>query len=745
MTYACCMDIEHISIALTEYHDGDLLGLSDIIDEMAVLRKQLSFHPLAIILSRGLYGHLQDCFRTGSLLRRDFLAETLDRLRFLIKQTPETLITLKPDLQAIAREWRQRYVDLLPEATLNPTAKSTGTQIADPVEAPISAPSGLPLPKPSLNASANPFAQEETFKIFLLDAQERLANAQALCINLEQNPNDDQTCQELFRIFHTFKGECGFFKLATLGELAHSYENLLDLVRRHEVEVDSALVDLLLRGIDRFQILINALSNQDVVLHNNIELDDLERDIDAIRLKVHQPIGDKLVAAGAITEIDKMTILQRQKDTVYDKFFGEVAIEKKLTTADEIEQALKQPSSKTKSSIEAKFPQTFGNNDQYIKVQANQINYLVDMVGELIIAQNQLDSKDPAIQPLRKITKEIQAAALKLRTTKLKAVSFRVQRALRDLAQQLAKPIQFESRGDDLEIDRNLVEGLTEPLLHMIRNAVHHGIETAEQRQAKGKALEGRVILEAKRLGNSIVISIEDDGKGLSRSAILAKAIALGMVSKERESSITDHEVWDLIFRPGFSTADSVDQISGRGVGMDIVNSFVQANRGRIEIQTEADAFTRINLYFPISTAIIDGMITGVADLTLILPVSQVIESLNFQQFETFQVNGKIDVVNLRGTILPIIDLGIFFDRGPCQNKQCIGVVIENSVRKRFIFLVDRLIGKREVVIKSLGSRFKDLKAINSGTVLAGGLIGYIIDTEHIIQASGIQIEAEGE
>ena len=277
----------------------------------------------------------------------------------------------------------------------------------------------------------------------------------------------------------------------------------------------------------------------------------------------------------------------------------------------------------------------------------------------------------------------------------------------------------------------------------MVRNAVHHGIESADERLAQGKAPEGTVLFEAQRKGNTIVIGVEDDGHGLDRPAILRKAVEQGLVDPERCQSMNDKEVWDLIFRPGFSTAETVNQISGRGVGMDIVRAFVTANRGRIEVLTEPAKFTRINLHFPISTAIIDGMIAQVCGVYTIMPVNQVVESLNFNQTTCYRVNERIDVIDLRGSILPVIDLALFFELGRGRAERRVGVVIEDSYQKRYVFLVDQILGKREVVLKPLGSRFRHLKAISSGTVLTGGRIGYVIDPEYIIQESGARAGME--
>lgn len=711
------MCLEQFGLSCIEYSDGDMVALSGLIDQLEMMRSECAHHAVGDALWSGLHNHLGNCLAGGQPVNREFIAATVDRLRLIQRQTPEALKGMEDELQADFVEWRSRFA---------PCLRLEADKASD-----ASVPGG----------AENPFAREEVFKVFLLDARERLTTAQESCIALEEHPGDEKAIQELFRIFHTFKGECGFFKLASIAELAHAYENLLDMVRNKTVPVGDYLVEVLLHGIDRFQLLIDRLSRREVVIHDDIDLDDIKSEIDAIQSQNHQPIGQKLVAAGLITETEKLEILQKQKETSFTKTFGEVAVEKRLVDSRDIEAVV--VAAPADASLRHAGTGGNGAGDQYIKVQAAQINNLVDMIGELIIAQNQVDSRDPAWQSLRKITREIQLSALKLRTTKLKMVALSAHRAVRDVSHQLGKSVNFHSTGDELEVDRDLVEGLGEPLLHMVRNAVHHGIEPAAERAASGKKAEGTVVFDAQRKGNTIIISVEDDGHGLDRPAILRKAVEQGLVDQDRCHAMNDKEVWDLIFRPGFSTAETVSQISGRGVGMDIVRNFVTANRGRIEVLTEPAKFTRINLHFPISTAIIDGMIAMVGSVSVILPVNQVVESLNFSQADCYRVNERIEVINLRGAILPVIDLGRFFDQDCTVPERRVGVVIEDSYQKRYVFLVDQILGKREVVLKSLGSGFKYLKAISSGTVLTGGRIGYVIDPEYIIQESGARASME--
>jgi two-component system, chemotaxis family, sensor kinase CheA len=277
------------------------------------------------------------------------------------------------------------------------------------------------------------------------------------------------------------------------------------------------------------------------------------------------------------------------------------------------------------------------------------------------------------------------------------------------------------------------VEDLNEPLMHLVRNSASHGIESPEERIAAGKSPTGTVTFIAERKGNSITIGIEDDGRGLDRVAILKKAVETGLVESGKAETMGDKEVFDLIFRPGFSTSKEVGLISGRGVGMDIVRNFALARRGRVEIQTERGKYTRTLLLFPVSTAIIDAMIVTIADLTLAIPVQNIVEAFSLAGMARHRVGTDTDVIDLRGAVLPVIDLDRYFSRQESETSRSMGIVVEDAFGKRYVLTVAKILGKRETVIKSLGSLLKNLKAVSSGTVLSGGTVGYIVDVERII------------
>ncbi len=492
-----------------------------------------------------------------------------------------------------------------------------------------------------------------------------------------------------------------------------------------------------------------ALKNGDIVVFNQIRIDDFVENIHQQIHKVRISIGEILRDEGKLTNGDVAKILQEQKESSFTKKFGEIAIEDHLITEEDIEESIK----KQKEHYMSQDKKT-QKVDSIIKVKASRINYLVDTIGELLIAENQLDEKDKNVVQLRKITKEIQAAAMQLRTVKVKNLFINMKRVVRDMAMKLKKNVVTETIGEELEIDRNLVEILDEPLIHILRNSVHHGIEEEKERIEKNKNKIAKIILKAERRGNNIVISAKDDGKGLDRDRILEKAISRNLITREKAKTLSKNEIFDLVFVSGLSTAKEVDRVSGRGVGMGIVKSAVTSSRGNVEIRSEKDQFTEITLIFPLSMAIIDGMIVKTEDTHFVIPATNIIESLKIEKNMIYTIENKTSVIDLRQEIIPVIQLRDFFDIQNTFNQvethnhvethgyaslradaRLLAVIVENR-EKKFAFVVNEIIAKKEIVIKPLNNKFKKLKGISSGTILQGGKIGFIIDVEEIVSTT---------
>lgn len=570
----------------------------------------------------------------------------------------------------------------------------------------------------------------EPLEIFIVEAIEKMSDAQNIILDLEGDLTNKEKINELFRIFHTIKGECGFLKIATLGELAHNIENILDLVRDNKVTLNVKIIDKLLQGIDLSKEIISRLKEGKIVIFNDILINDYIDSIKDITKNYQTSIGEVLIENDKLTQNEVNNILEEQKLSVYTKKFGEIAMERSYLNKNDIEDGLAKQHQAIKEEEQSKKTK---KNDQIIKVRASKINYIVDMIGELLIVQSQISDHSPAFSQIKKITRTLQYSAMQLRTEQIKILFNNSKRVIRDISQKLGKPINVEFVGEELEVDRNLIENLEEPIMHLIRNAISHGIESVEDRIKKNKNREGKITLEAERRGNKIIISVTDDGSGLNKEKILKKALSKKIIKKESIENMTDEEIYNLIFIEGFSTVENIDYVSGRGVGMDIVKSTVASLKGIVEVNTQKDCFSRFSMIFPLNTAIIDGMIVKLGNNLLIVPVTSIVTLLKVKKEAAYRVINNIDVIKLREETIPVVYLNEYFEMGKIERKDLIGIIVENIDKKKYFFCVDEILVKREVVIKSLGKRFNNLKGISSGAVLSEGRIGLVLDIDQII------------
>lgn len=745
--------LENLSFNVLDFNEGDLMLYGEILDSLeeleTLLRKRSG--------ERKLVSALKDITKTAMAtdLNHDLqqiLSESIDVLtkaRRYVESTGKTSVSdeiadglkrLTGEITSIVsttkKTGKTKGNKKEPAAPKRKKQKSkSGSKPPGAVAAPKPQPAdGTRAAGENVSGQYNHWGIEtegEAYKIFLVEADEKLIEAQDVVLQLEKDPENADLVGSLFRIFHTIKGECGFLKITVLGELSHHLENLLDMYRSDAITPEAEGIDLLLKGIDNANRILSILKGRDTAKLDTYSIEHLLEQLKSKLQHIQESIGQILRNEGKITEEQLFEILDYQREIVFTKKFGEIAIERGILTQEDLKSCLKkQKIQEHKAAAEGM------KADPVIKVKASQINFVVDMVGELLIAENQLDDSDKLVVQLKKITRELQNAAMQLRTTKVKNLFLKMKRVVRDLSQTLGRKINMNIEGLELEIDRDLVESLEEPLIHLLRNACDHGIESAEKRAEQGKPEEGSVTLAAERRGNSIVVSIEDDGAGLDRDAIIKKAVATELVSSKEAEGFSDNEAYALIFKPGFSTAGNVDQVSGRGVGMDIVRSTVQTHRGRIEIQTRLGKFSRFSLVFPLSTAIIDGMIVRTHQSHFIVPVSNVIESVKVEDGMISRVKGQVEVLNLREVIIPVISTHqYFFDDKVSwnKNKRKLAIIVQNSIKKQFALLVDEIIAKKEIVIKSLGSKFNTLEGISSGTVLQGGHVGFVLDVDQLV------------
>jgi two-component system chemotaxis sensor kinase CheA len=557
---------------------------------------------------------------------------------------------------------------------------------------------------------------------------------------LENEPENKEYINTIFRPFHSIKGVASFLNLEKIRALAHNLENLLDKARNGEIAVTPALIDVVLDGADALKTLIGQLRDS----LEGKKVDDSALDIPALQTRIHKieqgfdteagakKIGEILVDEGLISN-DKLEQTLNKKNIFPDKKIGQTLIEEGIVKPKQVSQALRKQVDQV-------------NDLTTIRVDITKLDDLIDMVGELVITQsmiqqdlnNQLNIDKQLTRDISqffRITSTLQQVSTRLRMIPIKQTFQRMSRLVRDLAKNAGKVISVELIGEDTEIDRNMVDEIYNPLVHMIRNSVDHGLETPEERIKTGKPEKGLIQLKAYHRGGNVVIEITDDGRGLDKNKILKKAMKNGMI--QSEDGLTDQEIYKLIFLPGLSTAEKVTDVSGRGVGMDVVRQAIEKLRGKVEIESTYGVGTTFITRFPLTLAIIDGMIVRVGTESYIIPTITIRQALRPAREAYTNVVAKGEVINAMGQLMPLIRLYELFKIEPEHKEPWDGiVVVVDSESGSKCLMVDKIIGKAEVVVKSLGESLKNIKGIAGGAILGDGRIGLIIDTEGLFELS---------
>jgi len=381
-----------------------------------------------------------------------------------------------------------------------------------------------------------------------------------------------------------------------------------------------------------------------------------------------------------------------------------------------------------------------------LRVSVEKVDQLINLVGELVITQAMLAQNSKQIDPalyqqlaagladLDRNTRDLQESVMSIRMIPMSMVFSRFPRMLRDLAAKLGKKVEFETRGEATELDKGLVEKITDPLTHLVRNSCDHGIELPAERLAKGKSEHGTITLAASHQGGSILIEVRDDGKGLSRTKLISKARERGI---DAPDSMTDAEVWSLIFAPGFSTADVVTDVSGRGVGMDVVKKNITALGGTVEIDSAEGYGMSVKVRLPLTLAIMDGMSVGVGDEVYILPLSSVIESFQVNPGTIRTIGGTGRVIEVRDEFMPVLDLERVFDVPRFDHDQAGGiVVVAEAEGGRVAMLVDQLLGQQQVVVKNLEANYRRVNDISGATIMGDGRVALILDVGSLVRRS---------
>lgn len=604
-------------------------------------------------------------------------------------------------------------------------------------------------PKEATPPPCSDFTEEDSFEDdpeliaeFITESMDHLQNSEAALLTLEINPKDDDSLNLVFRAFHTIKGIAGFLNLKSVQTLAHRAESLLDMARNGEIQLVGGYADLALESADMLKQMTIDLESKEV----GVPLQDPEgfdylikklenpeetgiNDSDSIEPENIPRVGDILVAQKVVTRKQVEKIVKENADIP----IGEAIVKSGAAQTKDVVKALRVQKNLSETKIA----------DSSIRVSTKRLDGLINMVGELVISQAMVEQNDwiitqndrsleKNIQQMGKITRDLQDLSMSLRMVPLKHLFQKMVRLVRDLAHKSGKIVNFVTEGENTEIDRSMVELLGDPLVHMIRNAVDHGIETPEDRKANGKDPVGTVTLRAYHTAGNVVIELNDDGKGLDRENILQKAIENDTVPKNKE--LTDNEVFKLIFAAGLSTAEKVTDVSGRGVGMDVVRKNIEAIRGRIDISSEKQKGSTFALKIPLTLAIIDGMLLRVGNEKYIISTLNVIRAFRPGKTALSTVSNRGEMVMLRDDLLPILRLHNLFNVQDAieDPTEALLLVVEHE-GKSCALLADELLGQQQVVIKTLGDGIKKVEGVSGAAILGDGHVGLILDIAGIM------------
>ncbi len=572
---------------------------------------------------------------------------------------------------------------------------------------------------------------QELLTEFHAEAVDHLQQIEAALLILDQRPDDPEALNSIFRSFHTIKGNAGFLGLVPMHTLAHEVESLLDLARNRELRLTPAIITEILRSRDALQQLTQqiAVALEKGHLPNAVV-----------------PVAHLIRAVKQLARPDASPTASSAPTATVPVAVPEAATPVVAAAPEPVAPVTPAAGGAAANAIEAQATTKSSAGGQTVRVNTEKLDSLMDVVGELVIVQSQLiesargvTEENSAMQrnvaQLSRIAKELQHTAMSLRMIPIKPTFQKMERLSRDLARNFGKKVHFQVSGEDTELDRTVVEEIADPMVHMVRNALDHGLEQPEVRLAAGKPEAGTVHLSAYHQGSNIVIELQDDGRGIDPDKIFKKAVEKGILPAN--ASLTREECYALIFAPGFSTAEKVTAVSGRGVGMDVVKRNIEKLRGKIEISSEVGKGSTFKIKLPLTMAIIDGLVVRVGTDKFILPSTSVQMAMRPPKEAITTVHGTGEVLELRGKILPLHRLhrrfGIQADA--TQPWDGIVVIVEHS-GKVSALLVDEMVSKQEVVIKNLGAFMQGLPGVAGGAILGDGNIALILDPASLLQSA---------
>ncbi|MCV3450931.1 response regulator [Campylobacter lari] len=604
---------------------------------------------------------------------------------------------------------------------------------------------------------------QEILEDFLVEAFELVEQIDHDLVELEANPEDLELLNRIFRVAHTVKGSSSFLNFDVLTKLTHHMEDVLNKARHNELKITPEVMDVVLESIDMMKTLLNSIRDNGNDTAIGLDIAPICARLTAISE------GESLESvAPAKTEEPKEEPKTEEPEVDVNKLSDdevEAEIERLLKVRKAEDQARRAEKKKTQeanpasskpaaqaqnATAEKKVPAAGGgssgaNMDQTIRVEVKRLDHLMNLIGELVLGKNRLlkiyddveerydgekflEELNQVVSQLSIVTTDIQLAVMKTRMQPIAKVFNKFPRVVRDLGRELGKQMELEISGEETELDKSIVEEIGDPIMHMIRNSCDHGIEDPATRVANGKPEKGTVNLKAYNEGNHIVVEIADDGKGLDADVLKAKAMEKNLITEREADQMSDKEAFALIFKPGFSTAKKITNVSGRGVGMDVVKTNIEKLNGVIEIDSELGKGTVMKLKIPLTLAIIQSLLVGTQEEFYAIPLASVLETVRVPIDDIYTIEGK-NVLRLRDEVLSLVRLSdVFGVKQVLENTDQTYVVVIGVAESKLGIIVDTLVGQEEIVIKSMGEYLQNIQGIAGATIRGDGRVTLIID-----------------
>lgn len=627
---------------------------------------------------------------------------------------------------------------------------------------------------------------QEILEDFLIEAFELIEQIDQNLVELETKPDDLELLNSIFRVAHTIKGSSSFLNFDILTGLTHHMEDVLNKARRGELKLTAEVMDVVLESIDIMKALLHAIRDNGNDTSIGIDISDICVRLDAISNGQEVPEA----TVDALSQIAPTIVVYEDDNTDYSKMTDkdvEDEIERLLKMRKEEDKKRKEgtstptpnvnvasaepkevpvekeaPSRRSEASGDAAplaKKETATSMEQTIRVEVKRLDHLMNLIGELVLGKNRLlkiyddveeryegekflEELNQVVSSISLVTTDLQIAVMKTRMLPIAKVFNKFPRMVRDLSRELGKSIELEISGEETELDKSIVEEIGDPLVHIIRNSCDHGIENGEIRKSRGKSETGLIQLKAYNEGNHIVIEITDDGNGLDPDVLRAKAIEKGMVTEREADGMSDKEAYALVFKPAFSTAKVVTNVSGRGVGMDVVKTNIEKLNGIIDVDSELGGGTVIKLKIPLTLAIIQALLVGAQEEYYAIPLASVLETVRIPLDEIYTIEGK-NVLRLRDEVLSLVRLSdIFGVKQVYEGGEHAYVVVIGLAEAKLGVVVDTLVGQEEIVIKSLGDYLQGIEGIAGATIRGDGRVTLIVDVAALMNlAKGISVD----